>query len=206
MDNTLNKKKKMSGVQFQNSSATLNADLSALVFSAVGLPVKVTPFNILEGVFAQVLNTNLNLSSNFIQQPGIISGVVFLNRIIANFTPIDFNGVGLYKKVGNLLILVAQSIDNPNIFDTLGYRVVPFITSYQSPGNELLYAALMHNRSATVTSPQIGCHTTLGTSLAVIPNNIAIFGQVAPAPALAPSLSLITDVLAQQQPRWLALV
>jgi hypothetical protein len=200
----------VSGVKFSNTgmekSQILNADLSALSFQEAGLPMKVSPFNFLEAGFAGTLNTNFNVSANYLQQPEIISGVVFFVRGIGNFTPSDFNGVALYRKVGNLLLLVAESLNDATIFDTAGYRVVPFISSYNCPGNELLYAGLMHNRSAVVTAPVVGAHATLATSLINEPNNIPLFGQVAPSVSLPLSLDLTVDVLGQQIPRWLALV
>jgi hypothetical protein len=198
----------MGGVNFQgNMQKVINPDNYAKLFEGLGLPLKVTPYELIfVNSTANVITTGIPIyTANYVQNKTVISGVCWLNGLAANFTPVDFNGVALYRLDGDIMTLVAISANDPNIWATVGvYSIANFLVPYNCPGNEMLYAAMLFNSSLTVQAPQLRGFGA--TPSAIVFNNKKLSGTSAVSPSFPVSLDITLDVTSNNNYRWLALV
>lgn len=190
-------------------------DATAKGLQALGSTIKGVTIGItytLQGNYGIALeNTAVVMSAIYIGAPTTLNGVKTIMKTQGAYTASGYNGVGIYSVSGGTLSLVASSADDGNIWKAGSGNVITkaFSSPYvAAPG--VYYAALIYNRSAETTPPQIA-----HVSTAYVPmlntneftNGRFICAKYYPGVAFQStvSASTISSTSALPDPAWMAI-
>jgi hypothetical protein len=159
---------------------------------------------------SSISNQRFDVVAVWLPNDATITGVNWIQVTAGDYTPNNYNGVGLYTYSGGTLTLVASSTDDGNIWK--GTAQTYLSKAFSSPYNAaagLYFIGALYCRSAAVTPPAIMSCSGTTPSVAVITedftNSTKLTGTVNSLTALPATQAMSGVTLKQSSGFWFQL-
>ena len=108
----------------------------------------------------------LFLNSVYINKESLITGISTQQTVLGDFTPNNYNGVGIYSfdVATTTYTLISSSVDDPNLWKTTTGVISKNLSSPILLQSGVYFIAILHNASATVAPPSFGIANSVVSS------------------------------------------